>query len=550
MASSKHGQRQDGSFSQQWMNSSTGKSLTGFLTFVFSHACRHTRNFTHASSPASSTQAHPFGYIPLPPDSSSSQSDNSLHQSSILSNQESHYLGAFLDNPDFFRSMDPGIKQEHESYDNPYAFGDGSAMLSNHFGSAQAGAQRPQSHASNYYPSGQSQVHGAYDDSSAAHSLLGMSNPQHSQAAMSWGNFSAPNGLPEASATFTATLPNFNASNMRANNPYNQPAGFSLNQQVYHQDASQHLARSSRTPQPRHQDPANFFHFGHTGTPTPSTSTRTPNLGVLEARFGTDDSFGSTGYRGSIRNTEHEKYANLNSMPLADRAAAYTPDGQPLAVQRRESAYNLDTGGERSQSAKRRKTKLESEEDEDYLPERKASEAIPKRGPQTLKSLETSRTTPNKIAGPRRKSAPNIASARPPSTARSYNNDSPSPDAVGSLSPGDSGDMNSTKKRQRARGSDAGAAPGRQNLSDEQKRENHIKSEQKRRNIIKQGYNDLNRMVPSLAGGRSGLSKAELLKEAIMYIEECVMGNKALAYLLPSIHKSEDAQIGTTSVSS
>nr|POE83368.1 hypothetical protein CFP56_69375 [Quercus suber] len=422
-------------------------------------------------------------------------------------------------------------------------------MFANHFGSAPSGGHRSQSHSTNYYPSGQGLIGGAYDDSSAAHSLVGMSNPQHSHAAMSWGNFSAPNGLPEASTGYTSTLPNFNASNIRTSNHYSEPPGFALNQQVYHQDASQHLAQSSRTPQPRYQDPPNFFQFGNVETPTPSTAPRTSNLGALEARFGTDDSFGSSGYRGSIRSTEHEKYANLNSMPMADRAAAYTPAGGPLALQRRESAYDANTGGERSQSAKRRKTKVETEDD-DYLPEGRSSAAAQKRGQKSLTNVETSHAMPNKNEGSRRKSVPNVGSARPPSTVRSYNDDSGSPDVMGSLSPGDSGDMSSTKKRQRVRGSDVGAASGRQNLSDQQKRENHIKSEQKRRNIIKQGYNDLNRMVPNLAGGRSGLSKAELLKEAIMYIEECVMGNKALAHLLPTTDKLEDATIGANGISS
>ncbi|KAF2723974.1 hypothetical protein K431DRAFT_194513, partial [Polychaeton citri CBS 116435] len=51
----------------------------------------------------------------------------------------------------------------------------------------------------------------------------------------------------------------------------------------------------------------------------------------------------------------------------------------------------------------------------------------------------------------------------------------------------------------------------RQNLTEDQKRANHIQSEQKRRNIIKQGYDDLNGLVPSLAGGKSGFSKSEIL---------------------------------------
>ncbi|KAF2858144.1 hypothetical protein K470DRAFT_199222, partial [Piedraia hortae CBS 480.64] len=52
---------------------------------------------------------------------------------------------------------------------------------------------------------------------------------------------------------------------------------------------------------------------------------------------------------------------------------------------------------------------------------------------------------------------------------------------------------------------------GRQNLTDGEKRHNHIMSEQKRRNVIKQAYSDLERLVPVLSEGRPGLSKADAL---------------------------------------
>ncbi|KAF2768080.1 hypothetical protein EJ03DRAFT_250310, partial [Teratosphaeria nubilosa] len=51
----------------------------------------------------------------------------------------------------------------------------------------------------------------------------------------------------------------------------------------------------------------------------------------------------------------------------------------------------------------------------------------------------------------------------------------------------------------------------RQNLSEQEKRQNHILSEQRRRNIIKTGYAELDQLVPVLNGGKSGLSKADAL---------------------------------------
>ncbi|KAK3617243.1 hypothetical protein LTR56_025426 [Elasticomyces elasticus] len=81
----------------------------------------------------------------------------------------------------------------------------------------------------------------------------------------------------------------------------------------------------------------------------------------------------------------------------------------------------------------------------------------------------------------------------------------------------------------------------RANLTDEQKRQNHIISEQKRRNVIKQSYTDLDNMVPILNGGKTGLSKAEQVKEIVSYINSMVNGNKAtVARLQAGSQKKKD----------
>lgn len=72
-------------------------------------------------------------------------------------------------------------------------------------------------------------------------------------------------------------------------------------------------------------------------------------------------------------------------------------------------------------------------------------------------------------------------------------------------------------------------AKSRANLSDEQKRANHILSEQKRRDLIKKSFDDLNQLVPSLKGGKSGLSRAEVITEIVKYLEGLVAGNKEVA---------------------
>ncbi|CAK7265917.1 hypothetical protein SEPCBS119000_001756 [Sporothrix epigloea] len=79
-----------------------------------------------------------------------------------------------------------------------------------------------------------------------------------------------------------------------------------------------------------------------------------------------------------------------------------------------------------------------------------------------------------------------------------------------------------TKRRRSA----AVSKPPRENLSEEQKRENHIKSEQKRRTLIKTGFDDLCILVPGLQGGN--LSKSLVLTTAVTWLTELLEGNKRL----------------------
>lgn len=80
-------------------------------------------------------------------------------------------------------------------------------------------------------------------------------------------------------------------------------------------------------------------------------------------------------------------------------------------------------------------------------------------------------------------------------------------------------------KRRKSHGSGA-LKPSRENLTEDQKRENHIKSEQKRRTLIKEGFDDLNELVPALKGG--GFSKSAVLIMAADWLEDLIKGNKLL----------------------
>jgi hypothetical protein len=80
------------------------------------------------------------------------------------------------------------------------------------------------------------------------------------------------------------------------------------------------------------------------------------------------------------------------------------------------------------------------------------------------------------------------------------------------------------------RGSVGGLKAQRENLSEEQKRNNHILSEQKRRNLIKRGFDDLHDLVPEIRNG--GLSKSGILTEAGDFLEKLLNDNKQYEKLL------------------
>jgi hypothetical protein len=88
--------------------------------------------------------------------------------------------------------------------------------------------------------------------------------------------------------------------------------------------------------------------------------------------------------------------------------------------------------------------------------------------------------------------------------------------------------------KKRKPGANGVKAP-RENLSEEQKRENHIKSEQKRRTLIKEGFDDLCELIPGLRSG--GFSKSAMLSIAGDWLEELLDGNEALAKQLAEVKR-------------
>lgn len=87
-----------------------------------------------------------------------------------------------------------------------------------------------------------------------------------------------------------------------------------------------------------------------------------------------------------------------------------------------------------------------------------------------------------------------------------------------------------TEDSKKKRASAAAQKLQRENLSEEQKRSNHILSEQKRRNLIKRGFDDLHDLVPEIRNG--GLSKSSVLMEAGNFLDKLIQDNNALLKLM------------------
>lgn len=89
-------------------------------------------------------------------------------------------------------------------------------------------------------------------------------------------------------------------------------------------------------------------------------------------------------------------------------------------------------------------------------------------------------------------------------------------------------------KRRKSVPASSAVKPSRENLTEDQKRENHIKSEQKRRSLIRDGFEDLGELVPGLRGG--GFSKSAVLIMSAEWLEDLMQGNEVLRSRLEAMH--------------
>ena len=241
-------------------------------------------------------------------------------------------------------------------------------------------------------------------------------------------------------------------------------------------------------------DRSNTFTNAVFGTPSSQTVAARANLTAppVDVQWGSDSNFGRHFVPQSDKETsealEEKRLAQLNCLEVS-RSAANTRPSSPVP-NGNLSPVRLKTRNPATAHIKR--------EDNFEAPPRKRRKS---RATEELE-LEDEEFPPSSAAraGRRRKSRIDVPATTPLATK----------EATG-------------RRKSAANGS---AKLPRENLTEEQKRENHIKSEQKRRTLIKEGFDDLCDLVPGLKGG--GFSKSTMLTMTSEWLDELLEGNERL----------------------
>ncbi|OTB05407.1 hypothetical protein M426DRAFT_10729 [Hypoxylon sp. CI-4A] len=233
--------------------------------------------------------------------------------------------------------------------------------------------------------------------------------------------------------------------------------------------------------------------FGDTQGPM---SQRRPE--TAELQWGSDSGFArAQGYippaHESSEQLEQRRLGALRVFHISESAATTRP---PSPITNAESVLNPRRDGHVNGHVK--------EELDTEAPPAKRRKSKSKTKSETEEEVEDLTTIPPKAVARKRKSKPDLKGTPDPSTVQ----DTPGKRRKSTLS--------SNKQP-------------RENLTDAQKRENHIKSEQKRRGQIKEGFDDLCEIIPNLKGG--GYSKSTMLSIAGEWLETLLNGNKELEQL-------------------
>lgn len=239
------------------------------------------------------------------------------------------------------------------------------------------------------------------------------------------------------------------------------------------------------------------------GHQQPRMRTVSSKPGTAMLQWGSDSGFAHQGYRlppgqPTVEETTEHLLHNLECLE-AQSSAGNTRPSSPVRklCDRKESTSSLAASRNpippsyEDRPKKRRKSNNKIKEEDSELVSTLSASKSPS-------NMTTTLSTTNHTAS---SSTTATSFARPLSSSRKSKGSSPA-------------------------GNGATIKPVRENLSEEQKRTNHILSEQKRRNLIKQGFDDLCSLVPELKGG--GYSKSTMLTQAGDWLADLLAGNELL----------------------
>ncbi|GAB7330047.1 hypothetical protein MBLNU13_g01732t1 [Cladosporium sp. NU13] len=237
----------------------------------------------------------------------------------------------------------------------------------------------------------------------------------------------------------------------------------------------------------------------------------------------------ATHQAGGVREHSHQHRHSLpnNLQELSNAALAH----QHASMQAAESKFPRSTTQVRASHAmenlatsqQSRKRRRSQPEDGSAMPYARAQDnaqnnnSTPMRAPAGVKQetsndhYQSGNTASACTSNKRPRTSPR------PATASATASASPSTPAATTLRA-----SSSSKKRR------SDAKQPRHNLTETQKRNNHIASEQKRRDAMKVNYEELNRYVPSLRQGTQGLSRSEILQHSGDWLQTLTVGNASI----------------------
>lgn len=268
---------------------------------------------------------------------------------------------------------------------------------------------------------------------------------------------------------------------------------------------------------PIHAPSMASFHRA-SSTPGWSSTTRPVTMIPNELPFDTDQSFShstpNSRYNGQVG--EHERIGRrgvhtANFSPFVDNHAASAPNHIPSNAMAPPARVN---GNAVYQSAvPKSMTDIPTTVGQDN---------------QVIKKMRTKSNSQVPVPPVEAKSSPTSHNVKGEANSSPRGSSESSPSGGRSTSPAPATTPAASKRRPQANATPSAAqsASGtkRQKLSEQQRKANHILSEKRRRAEMKQGYDQLDRLVPSLKSG--GLSKAQVLQQTVVFLDALVEGNK------------------------